>query len=47
MLMNAPRLFERMKNDGLDAIVATAPETQIQLLGASQLAAGKCQLRSL
>lgn len=26
MLMNAPRLFDRMKRDGLDAIVATAPE---------------------
>src|SRR5712692_10376349 len=26
MLMNSPRLFERMRRDGLDAIVATAPE---------------------
>jgi len=26
MLMNTPRLMERMKKDGLDAIVATAPE---------------------
>lgn len=26
MLMNSPRLFERMKRDGLDAVVATAPE---------------------
>jgi Xaa-Pro aminopeptidase len=25
-LMNAPRLFERMKREGLDALVATAPE---------------------
>ena len=26
MLMNRPRLFEAMKRDGLDAVVATAPE---------------------
>mgnify|MGYP001618145289 FL=1 len=26
MLMNTPRLFERMKREGLDAVVATAPE---------------------
>lgn len=26
MLMNTPRLFERMKREGLDAIVATSPE---------------------
>lgn len=26
MLMNSPRLFERMRRDGLDAIIATAPE---------------------
>lgn len=26
MLMNAPRLFERMRRDGLDAVVATTPE---------------------
>jgi Xaa-Pro dipeptidase len=26
MLMNAPRLFARMKRDGLDAVVATSPE---------------------
>ena len=26
MLLNAPRLFDRLKTDGLDAIVATSPE---------------------